>query len=335
MTDDSDPLRIAAPALAAAVVGWLTRLRVERRLAARTLEAYDRDVRQWLSFLAGHLGSAPDLADHGALRTADVRAFLARRRTEGTGSRTIARQLAALRSFAGYLEREHGLNAAPIRAVQAPRLKPSLPRPLSIVDARRVTEEAGEDAAEPWIAARDAAVAMLLYGAGLRIGEALAVTGADLAGDAAVLRVTGKGGKVRLVPLLPAVRASLDDYRHRLPYRPAAGEPLFRGARGGPLSPRIVQRSLARLRGALGLPDTATPHALRHSFATHLLSAGGDLRTIQELLGHASLSTTQLYTAVDADRLIDVHRRAHPLGGEAAVAETAATVRRMGAGLNR
>lgn len=334
MTDDRDPLRIAAPALAAAVEAWLTRLAVERRLAPRTLEAYDRDVRQWLGFLAGHLGGAPDLADHAGLRTSDVRAFLARRRAEGAGSRTIARQLAALRSFSGFLEREHGLNAAPIRAVQAPRLKPSLPRPLSIVDARRVTEEAGEDAAEPWIAARDAAIAMLLYGAGLRIGEALAITAADLSGDASVLRVTGKGGKVRLVPLLPAVRASLDDYRRRLPHRPAANEPVFRGARGGPLSPRIVQRALARLRGALGLPDTATPHALRHSFATHLLSAGGDLRTIQELLGHASLSTTQLYTAVDADRLIDVHRRAHPLGGDAGVAERPALVRRMAARRN-
>jgi integrase/recombinase XerC len=324
-------IRIATPLLSAAVEGWLARLGVERRLSANTLEAYGRDVRQWLGFLAGHLGGVPDLADLGALRTADVRAFLARRRAEGAGSRTIARQLAALRSFAGHLERQHGLNAAPIRAVQAPRLKPSLPRPLSIVDARRVADEAGEDAPEPWIAARDAAIVMLLYGAGLRIGEALAVTQADLAGDAATLRVTGKGGKVRLVPLLPAVRASLDEYRHRLPMRPAPGEPVFRGARGGPLSPRIVQRAVARLRGSLGLPDTATPHALRHSFATHLLSAGGDLRTIQELLGHASLSTTQLYTAVDADRLMEVHRRAHPLGGEAGVAEPAMTVRRMAA----
>jgi len=307
----------AAPDLAAAVAGWLRALATERRLAPLTVEAYGRDVRQFLVFLAEHLGGAPTLADVGTLKPMDVRAFLARRRGGGIGDRTAARQLAALRSLAGHLERRHGVNAAPIRALSAPRLKPGLPKPLAADDALALPDAAEAAASEPWIAARDAAVLLLLYGGGLRIGEALALTGADVdaARASAALRVTGKGGKTRLVPLLPVVVEAVESYRKMVPMRPPAGEPIFRGARGGPLSPRIVQRLVEHLRGVLGLPATATPHALRHSFATHLLAAGGDLRTIQELLGHASLSTTQVYTAVDPTRLLAAYHAAHPLGG--------------------
>jgi len=307
----------AAPDLQVATAAWLAALAGERRLAARTVEAYGRDVGQYLAFLAEHLGGPASLADLSALKPMDVRAFLARRRAGGIGDRTAARQLAALRSFAGHLERRHGVNAAPVRALSAPRLKPGLPRPLAEADAVRLADEAELAAEEPWVAARDVAVLLLLYGAGLRVGEAMALTAADLdAGRAGgSLRVAGKGGKTRVVPLLPLVAAALDQYRSLCPYLPATGEPLFRGVRGGPLSPRIVQRLMARLRGALGLPETATPHALRHSFATHLLAAGGDLRTIQELLGHASLSTTQVYTAVDPTRLLAAYRAAHPLAG--------------------
>lgn len=309
--------RLAADDLHRAVADWLAGLGRERRLAARTVEAYGRDARQFLAFLAEHLGGAPTLADMSGLKPMDVRAFLARRRGGGIGDRTAARQLAALRSLAGHLERRHGVNAAPVRALQAPRLKPGLPKPLSEDDALRLPDAVERDAEEPWVAARDTAIVLLLYGAGLRLGEAMALTAADL--DAALagggLRVTGKGGKTRVVPLLAVVVAALDEYRALSPYVPDAGEPLFRGVRGGPLSPRIVQRLMARLRGALGLPETVTPHALRHSFATHLLSAGGDLRTIQELLGHASLSTTQVYTAVDPTRLLAAYRAAHPLAG--------------------
>ncbi|SHO67128.1 integrase/recombinase XerC [Pseudoxanthobacter soli DSM 19599] len=310
------PLVIAAPDLMAAVAGWLSRLGGERRLSANTLEAYERDVRHWLSFLADHLGGAPSIKDLGDLRPADIRAFLARRRqADGVGDRTMARALASLRSFAGYLERHHGVNGAAMRAVSGPRAKPGLPKALPVADALRLADDAGMLEDEPWVAARDGAVLMLLYGAGLRIGEALALTDDDLAGSGGVLRVTGKGGKTRLVPLLPAVAAAVADYRRQRPFPVEPGEPAFRGVKGGPLSPRIVQRAMERLRGALGLPETATPHALRHSFATHLLSAGGDLRTIQELLGHASLSTTQVYTAVEPARLLEVYRRAHPLAG--------------------
>lgn len=308
----------ARPDLAAAVAGYLAALESERRLSPATVEAYGRDIRQFLAFLAGHLGGTPDLAAIGDLTTADVRAFLAHRRgADGIGDRTAARQLSALRTLATHLERRHGVNAAPIRAVAGPRPKRRLPRPLTAEDAVRVPDLAAEAAGEPWIAARDAAVLLLLYGAGMRIGEALWLTAGDIeAGRASgTVRVTGKGGKKRLVPLIAVVRQGIESYRALAPWRPGSAEPLFRGARGGPLSPRIVQRAMERLRGALGLPASATPHALRHSFATHLLAAGGDLRTIQELLGHASLATTQLYTGVDTARLMAAYRAAHPMGG--------------------
>ncbi|MDK9696289.1 MAG: tyrosine recombinase XerC [Siculibacillus sp.] len=306
-------LILAAPDLADGVERWRRHLAAERRASPETVEAYDRDVTQFLRFMTVHLGEPPTIAALSGLRPADLRAFLARRRSEGVGARSLGRNLAGVRSLARFLERRDGLNAAPYRAVRSPKAGRSLPKPLVASAARRLVAAGESLAEEPWVAARDAAVFALLYGCGLRISEALALTPASApSGAARALRVTGKGGKTRIVPALPVVVAAIDDYRRRVPFVLDADEPLFRGVKGGPLSPRIVQLAMERLRGALGLPDTATPHALRHSFATHLLGAGGDLRTIQELLGHASLSTTQVYTQVDAARLLDVWSRTHP-----------------------
>jgi integrase/recombinase XerC len=300
----------------AALERWLQSLAHERALSPKTVEAYGRDVRQFLVFLAPHLGGPVDLAALSGLKPVDIRAFLADRRAAGIGSRSLMRGLAGLRSFTRFLERQGLGRTAAFSAVRAPKLSRSLPKPLPVPAARRVVDveaRAGEER-EPWILARDAAVLALLYGSGLRISEALSLTPADLpAGDGVgTLTVTGKGNKARQVPVLPAVLALVADYVAQCPWKPARDAPLFRGAKGGPLSPRIVQLAMERMRGALGLPETATPHALRHSFATHLLGRGGDLRAIQDLLGHASLSTTQMYTAVDTARLLDVYRSAHP-----------------------
>ena len=309
----SESLLPARPDLIAARKAWLARLAGERRLSANTIEAYERDTRQFLHFLADHQGGAVGLKSVADLRPMDLRAFLTRRRAQGAGTRTIGRVLAGVRSFLRHLEREGLANAAAANAMRAPRQPRSLPRPLSAVDAARAVD-AGEQLNErPWVRARNAAVLTLLYGCGLRIGEALSLDGGDLRNRSArSIAVTGKGGKARIVPLLPVVFEAVEAYRGLCPYDPAPGTPLFRGVRGGPLRAGVLQRDMRALRGALGLPDTATPHALRHSFATHLLGAGGDLRTIQELLGHASLSTTQLYTGVDAERLLDAWRAAHP-----------------------
>lgn len=301
----------AKPDLQKARQDWLTSLADERRLSPETVEAYERDSRQFLQFLTGHNGGPPGLPDIAALRPADLRGFLAHRRTGGAGARTLGRGLAGIRSLLRFLERRGLANAAGATALRAPRQPKSLPKPLTASDARRVVS-AGEQLAEvPWIAARNAAVLTLLYGSGLRISEALAIKAGDLPG-AGVLRVTGKGGKTRLAPVLPAAQQAVAEYRRLCPYHLAANDLLFRGARGGPLDPAIVQREMRKLRSALNLPDTATPHALRHSFATHLLGRGGDLRTIQELLGHASLSTTQVYTGVDTARLLEIYDSAHP-----------------------
>lgn len=306
-------LILAAPDLAAAVERWRRHLAAERRASPETVEAYDRDVTQFLRFMTEHLGAPPTIAALSELKPADLRAFLARRRTEGVGARSLGRNLAGVRSLARFLERRDGLNAAPYRAVRSPKTGRTLPKPLVASAARRLVDPAESLAEEPWVAARDAAVFALLYGCGLRISEALSLTPTTAPrGDARAMRVTGKGGKTRIVPVLPIVGAAIDDYMARCPFALAADAPLFRGVKGGPLSPRLIQLAMERLRGALGLPDTATPHALRHSFATHLLGAGGDLRTIQELLGHASLSTTQVYTQVDAARLLDVWSKTHP-----------------------
>ena len=304
---------LAAPDVTAEINRWLGYLGAERRMSPKTLEAYQRDVGQFLDFLAGHLGGAPTLRQLAKLSPADVRAFMAARRGDGLSSRSLMRVLAGARSFARFLERNGKGKVGALSAVRAPKVGKTLPKPLAIAAAKRIADtglRAGEER-EPWIIARDAAVLGLLYGSGLRISEALSLKPKDLvAGDA--ITVTGKGNKTRMVPVLPQVAKLITDYVALCPLDLPDDGALFVGARGGPLSPRIVQMAMARLRGALGLPDTATPHALRHSFATHLLERGGDLRAIQELLGHASLSTTQIYTAVDSERLLEVYASAHP-----------------------
>ncbi len=310
---DRGLLVIAKPELLRQRTAWLDALAHERRLASATFEAYERDTRQFLHFLTAHLGGPPGTSDIAELRPADFRAFLASRRNTGAGARSLGRNLAGVRSFLRFLERRGLVNAAGAGAVRAPRQPKSLPKPLTASDARRVVSPGEQLNEEPWIAARNAAVLTLLYGLGLRISEALNLDGSALASSKeTVLRVTGKGGKTRLVPVLPAAYRTVEEYRRLCPYLLEAGTPLFRGARGGGLNPAVLQRDMARLRSALDLPQSATPHALRHSFATHLLAGGGDLRTIQELLGHASLSTTQVYTGVDTARLLDVYDSAHP-----------------------
>ena len=306
----------AAKDVAVEMARWLAHLMTERRMSGKTVEAYERDARQFLLFIAEHLGGAPNLAELAALTPQDVRAFMAARRAEGIAGRSLMRGLAGMRSFARFLERNHKGKVGALAAVRAPKVPKTLPKPLHVDAARRVVDagsRAGE-AREQWVLQRDAAILALLYGSGLRISEALGLArGAVPApgrGDA--ITVTGKGNKQRMVPLLPQVSQSIADYIALCPYDLPADGPLFIGARGKALSPRIVQLVMERLRGALSLPDSATPHALRHSFATHLLGRGGDLRAIQELLGHASLSTTQIYTAVDTDRLLEVYRSTHP-----------------------
>jgi integrase/recombinase XerC len=303
----------AKPDLMSAREQWLKMLARERRLSAHTVEAYERDSRQFLQFLTGHNGGPPSIKDIAALRPADLRAFLAQRRNDGAGARTLGRGLAGVRSLLRFLERRGLVNAAGAAALRAPRQPKSLPKPLTSSDAKSVVSTQSQLAEAPWIAARNAAVLTLLYGSGLRISEALGLTAGQLVSAAdTVLRVEGKGGKTRLVPVLPTAWQAVAEYRRLCPYHLDPKALLFRGARGGPLDPAIVQREMRKLRSALNLPDTATPHALRHSFATHLLARGGDLRTIQELLGHASLSTTQIYTAVDTSRLLDIYEKAHP-----------------------
>jgi len=304
----------AKPDVAAEVARWLAFLGSERRMSEKTVEAYRRDVSQFLDFLTGHLGSAPTLKRLAGLTPADIRAFMAARRADGLGSRSIMRVLAGTRSFARFLERNGKGKVGALAAVRSPKVPKTLPKPIAASAARRMTEVASRagEAREPWVLARDAAVLALLYGAGLRISEALSLKRQDIRAGQDALTVTGKGNKTRMVPLLPQVSKLIDEYLALCPFKAVADAPLFAGTRGGPLSPRIVQLTVAQLRGALGLPDSATPHALRHSFATHLLGRGGDLRAIQELLGHASLSTTQIYTAVDTERLLDVYASTHP-----------------------
>lgn len=298
--------------LGAQIKAWERDLGAVRRLAPKTLEAYTRDLGQFLTFLAPHMGGPVSLATLGEMRGADFRAFMARRREEGIEARSLARALSAIKSFFRFLEREGVLSTEALNVVRTPKAKKSLPKALTVSEAKATIAMTDELEDRPWVAARDMAVLSLCYGAGLRISEALALSRSDLEGVA--LRVTGKGGKTRLVPLIDAVRQSIETYLGLCPFKLTPSQPLFRGVKGGVLSPRLIQQRVAQLRGALGLPPSATPHALRHSFATHLLSRGGDLRAIQELLGHASLSTTQIYTAVDTERLLDAYRAAHPRG---------------------
>jgi integrase/recombinase XerC len=294
----------------ALLAAWSRDLGAVRRLAPKTLEAYTRDVGQFFNFLGPHTGGPVTLATLGEMRGADFRAFMSKRRETGVEARSLARALSAIKGFFRFLEREGVLTTEALNVIRTPRAKKSLPKALTILEAKATITTTDELEGRPWVAARDIAVLSLCYGAGLRISEALALCRADLEGP--TLRVTGKGGKTRLVPLIDAVRTSISTYLELCPFKLGPTQPLFRGVKGGVLSPRLIQLRVAQLRGALGLPPSATPHALRHSFATHLLGRGGDLRAIQELLGHASLSTTQIYTAVDTDRLLDAYRAAHP-----------------------
>ncbi len=306
----AEPPRTAHQALAA----WLEHLANERRASPRTVEAYQACVLAYLGFLTRHRGESPSVADMGEVSAADLRAYLASRRTADRplSPRSLSQALSAIRTYHRFLDRRLGTPNAALALVRGPRVKPGAPRPVSEDQALGLLTEAGEDPdLAPWAAARDEAVLVLLYGCGLRISEALSLKRGDAPlGEA--LRITGKGGKTRIVPLLPVVREAVDAYLASQPFVLEPHEPLFRAVRGGPLSPRHVQATVQRLRGRLGLSERATPHALRHSFATHLLGAGADLRSIQELLGHASLSTTQRYTAVDAAGLLSAYAKAHP-----------------------
>jgi integrase/recombinase XerC len=303
----------AAPDLAEAASAWSRWLAEERRLSAHTLDAYRGDLLGFLSFLSGHLGQPPGLAEIGALRQADLRAWLAERHHRGMAKSSSARSLSSVRSFLRWLSRNGHADATALAGLRGPRAPRALPKAISVEEAGDLVAAIEAADAEPWIAARDLALLLLLYGCGLRIGEALGLKGRDApAAGTESLRVLGKGRKERLVPVLPAVSEAVARYLALSPFRPDPDGPLFLGVRGRALSPRILQRNLEALRLRLGLPDWTTPHALRHSFATHLLAGGGDLRTIQELLGHASLSTTQRYTGVDAARLAAVYRDAHP-----------------------
>lgn len=291
---------------------FLEHLSLERRMAAATVAAYASDLSFFMAFLRVHMGAEPSPGLLGGLRAADIRAYLAERRREGLSDASVARILSSVKSLYRWLDRAHGISNAEIAYLQGPRKAHRLPRPVSVDAARDLIEEAESDPNRPaWIGARDAAILSLLYGAGLRISEALSLTGSDVPAPQR-LRIQGKGGKIRIIPLLPAIREAIDAYARACPYRAGPKDRLFRGARGGPLSPRLIQALMQQMRGYLGLPDTATPHALRHAFATHLLANGADLRAIQTLLGHASLSTTQVYTGIDASRLHEVHASAHP-----------------------
>ncbi len=309
-------LASADPDIAQEMARWLSHLGAERRLSPKTLEAYARDLRQCLDFLCAHWGERVTLKRFAALEATDVRAFMAMRRADDIAGRSLMRALAGLRSFGRFLEREGKGKVGALSAIRAPKVAKTLPKPLPMASAKRLAdadERAGEDR-ETWILARDAAVMALLYGSGLRISEALGLKRREVPrpGEGDVLIVTGKGNKTRMVPVLQNVLALVQEYVSICPHALPPEGPIFVGARGGPLSPRIIQLAMERLRGALGLPDSATPHALRHSFATHLLSRGGDLRAIQELLGHSSLSTTQIYTGIDSERLLEVYASAHP-----------------------
>lgn len=289
---------------------WLEELTAIRRLSPNTVTAYARDLDQLMAFLSDHIGGTVDLDDLKTLRAADLRAFLASRRRDGVGSHSLARGLSGIKSFFSHLERNGVMALEALSVIRTPKRPATLPKALTVTEAKAALDNVEVFEERPWVAARDTAVITLCYGAGLRISEALALTRRDLEGQS--LRVTGKGGRIRLVPLIAPVREAISQYLGLCPFPVSPNEPMFKGVRGGPLSPRLIQMRVETLRAALGLPASATPHALRHSFATHLLGKGGDLRSIQELLGHASLSTTQIYTHVDSERLLDAYRKAHP-----------------------
>ncbi|ATG34664.1 putative tyrosine recombinase XerC [Phaeobacter piscinae] len=304
------PLLIS-PACRDALEQWLAGLAALQGAAENTVTAYRGDVVEFLAFMTQHFGGPQGLGALAEISTGDMRAWMAATRATGTGARSLARKLSAVKSFYTWLAERQGFEPTAVLSARSPKFQKKLPRPLAEDAARAVIETVEFQSATDWVAARDVAVVTLLYGCGLRISEALGLTGAD-APLPAVLRITGKGGKERIVPVLPAARQAVDRYLRLCPHPQERGAPLFRGVRGGALNARLIRSAMAQARAQLGLPASATPHALRHSFATHLLEAGGDLRAIQELLGHASLSTTQAYTAVDTAHLMDVYNRAHP-----------------------
>jgi integrase/recombinase XerC len=300
-----------SPELRDKLQGFLAHKQALDAASKHTIAAYNHDIAEFLGFLANHYGGTFGLTALSHLSQSDMRAWMAAARARGLSARSLARALSAVKSFLNWLADHDAADPTLALATRGPKFRRKLPRPLSPDAARDVLSDIGSYKSEDWIAARDTAVVTLLYGLGLRISEALSLTGA-VHPMPQVLRITGKGGKQRLVPVLPAAAAAVSDYVRLCPFDLQPAAPLFRGARGGDLNPRLIQKSMEQVRARLGLPATATPHALRHSFATHLLSAGGDLRAIQDLLGHASLSTTQAYTAVDAARLMEVYEAAHP-----------------------
>ncbi len=300
-----------SPGLSDALHRWLTHIATIEGRAAATVEAYQRDVLGFLAFQQSHIGDSFGVGALARLSIRDMRAWMAHERDRGVAARSLARSLSAVKTFAGWLAERDNFDVTAVLATRSPKFRRKLPRPLSPTDAKAVIDRLDVNSDTPWVAARDAAVVTLLYGSGLRISEALSLNGADWPmGD--TLRIIGKGNKEREVPLLHVTRDAIAAYLKASPHPLEPAAPLFRGVRGGALNPRILQGAVAQVRTQLGLPASATPHAMRHSFATHLLNAGGDLRAIQELLGHASLSTTQAYTAVDTARMIDVYRAAHP-----------------------
>lgn len=303
------PAALVHPA-AALAAQWGVHLQNDRRRSPHTVRAYVATAHRLIGFLGHHRGEeilAEGLLDLGA---ADLRAFLAERRGQGLGPSSAARELSGVRAFLAYAAEQQGHHAQ-LPRTRAPKRPRTLPRPAAPDEVMSLAESAAEAASAPWIGARDLAILLLLYGAGLRVAEALSLT-AKVLPIGQTLRVIGKRSKTRVVPVVPAVREAIDEYARQCPHSLRGDVPLFLGARGGPLNPDLVRRAVAAARRRLGLPETLTPHALRHSFATHLLARGADLRALQELLGHASLSSTQIYTAVDAARLLDVYRHAHP-----------------------
>lgn len=290
---------------------WLTTIKALNNAADNTIEAYHTDLLGYLAFITNHFGDATGLAPLKQVKVTDMRAWMAHERSRGVSARSLARALSAVKSFYRWLAERDGFDPTVVLSARSPRFQKKLPRPLAVDAARAMIDTVELQTEKPWVGTRDVAVITLLYGCGLRISEALSLTGAD-APLPDVLRITGKGNKTRIVPVIDPARTAVARYIRACPHQITPDGPLFRAVRGGPLRPRAIQKAMETTRMQLGLPATATPHAMRHSFATHLLGAGGDLRAIQELLGHASLSTTQAYTAVDAARLMEVYDKTHP-----------------------
>ncbi|MEM6757980.1 MAG: tyrosine recombinase XerC [Pseudomonadota bacterium] len=304
-------MSLISPAARDALEAFLTHQRSLKGAAENTLQAYARDVTEFLAFMTVHSGQTQGLGALAQITTQDMRAWMAQTRASGVGARSLARKLSAVKSFYKWLSTREGFEPTAVLSTRAPKFTKKLPRPLAEEAARDMLDLVPLQRGKRWVGLRDVAVLTLLWGCGLRISEALGLTAAK-APLRDVVRIRGKGGKERLVPVLPAARAAVDDYVAACPFDLPGDGPLFRGVRGGVLTATVIQKVMAQVRMQLGLPASATPHAMRHSFATHLLNAGGDLRAIQELLGHASLSTTQAYTAVDAVRLMEVYNAAHP-----------------------